>query len=273
MAEPRTREAIAVEYQHARRANVGPAMARFQNEEACFVLLTVLSHLAEDPSSFIHDVAIKGGILMAGELGSPRMSADIDATVGRQKRVDAERVIREVRAAGQEFNVRSVDGPGRTAGGEVIPLRFDSLTDGGTAKIEVSVREDLVFAVRDAVFDVSDLGLAIFSVPALAKVELVAEKIRTLVQRAQPRDLFDLRLYLVDSGWHLDARELRQAVDAKLAITRHKRWKLGLWAGHLDEIGALWTGTLESWVPPDRLPTFDDAVADVSARLRELGLQ
>lgn len=272
MADPRTRVAIAADYQAARRTGDGPAMARFQNEEACFVLLTVLSKLAESETSFIHEVAIKGGILMAGELQSPRMSADIDATTGRQKRVDSERVIREVTTAGREFNVRAAGTPDRTPGGEVIPLRFDSLTNGGTAKIEVSIREDLVFAVRDAVFDVSDLGIETFSVPALAQVELVAEKIRTLVQRAQPRDLFDLRLYLVDSGWHLDRRELLEAVEAKLEITRHRRWKPGLWRSHLDEIEPLWTTTLETWVPPDRLPTFDDAVADVARRLRELGL-
>jgi predicted nucleotidyltransferase component of viral defense system len=103
-------------------------------------------------------------------------------------------------------------------------------------------------------------------------VELVAEKVRTLIQRAQPRDLFDLRLYLVDSGWHLDGRELRKAVEAKLEITRHDRWKPGLWRSHLDEIEALWTTTLQVWVPPDRMPTFDEAVADVARRLRELGL-
>ncbi len=272
MAELRTREAIAVEYQAARRVHDGPAMGRFQNEEACLVLLIVLARVAGDPTSFIHQIAIKGGILMVGELGSPRMSADIDATAGFQKRIDSASVIRQLRAAGREFNLRSVGAPERTTGGEVIPLRFDSLTDGGTARIEVSVREDLVFPVRDAVFDVSRLGLTAFSVPALAKVELVAEKVRALVQRAQPRDLFDLRLYLVDSGWHLDPRELRLAVDAKLEITRHKRWKAEFWRSHLAEIEQLWTTTLESWVPPDRLPTFDEAVADVARRLRELGL-
>jgi predicted nucleotidyltransferase component of viral defense system len=174
-------------------------MARFQNEEACLVLLTVLERLASDPASFIHGVAIKGGILMAGELHSPRASADIDATSGVQKRIDAEIVVREIRRAGREFNVRQDREPERTPGGSIVHLRFDSLTDAGTAKVEVSVREDLVFAVRDAVFNLADLGLAPFSIPALAEVELVSEKLRALVQRAQPRDLFDLRLYLIDS--------------------------------------------------------------------------
>ncbi len=247
-------------------------MARFQNEEACLVLLTLLERLAADDASFIHRVAVKGGIVMAGELRSPRVSADIDATSGRHKRVDAEVVVREIRRAGREFNMRQEREPERTTGGSVIHLRFDSLTDAGAAKVELSVREDLVFAVRDAVFNLADLGLETFSIPALAEVELVAEKLRALVQRAQPRDLFDLRLYLVESGWHLEPNELRTCVDRKLALTKHKKWRVALWRTHLDEIEALWDATLSEWVHPDRLPPFTRAVADVSRRLRELRL-
>jgi predicted nucleotidyltransferase component of viral defense system len=272
MAEPRGRQAIAADYRAARATQDSPAMARFQNEEACLVLLTLLERLAADYSTFIHRVAIKGGILMAGELRSPRASADIDATSGHQKRIDAETIAREVRRAGREFGVREDREPDWTPGGVVVHLRFDSLTDGGTAKIEVSVREDLVFAVRDALFDLSDLGLAPFSLPALAEVELVAEKIRTLVQRAQPRDLFDLCLYLTDSGWHLDPAELRQSLDRKLGLTRHDRWRRGLWRIHLDEIAPLWEITLVEWVPPERLPSFEEAVAEVARGLHRLGL-
>ena len=136
----------------------------------------------------------------------------------------------------------------------------------------MSVREDLVFAVRDAVFNLGDLGLAPFSIPALSKVALVAEKLRTLVQRAQPRDLFDLRLYLVESGWHLDPADLMMCVDRKLALTKHKKWRVGLWRTHLEEIEPLWESTLSEWVPPDRLLPFDQAVADLARKLRELRL-
>jgi predicted nucleotidyltransferase component of viral defense system len=268
--QARTRDDIASDYQAARAGNDRRAMARYQNEEACLVLLTLMERLAADGSSFIHDVAVKGGILMAGELRSPRMSADIDVTSGRQRRIDSGRVISDVRTAGREYNVRLDGAPRRTMGGEVIDLAFDSLTDGGTAKIEISVREDLVFAVRDAVFNVSDLGLTPFMVPALAEVELVAEKIRTLVQRAQPRDLYDLHLYLTDSGWHFEPRELREAIDAKLKTTRYDRWKPGLWQNHLAEIETNWRTTLEEWVAPDLVPDFTECVADVERRLREL---
>jgi predicted nucleotidyltransferase component of viral defense system len=209
---------------------------------------------------------------MAGELRSPRTSADIDLTAGYLKRIDPDRVIREVREAGRQFSVRADGEPERTAGGEVIRFSFESLTDGGTAKLEISIRENLVFAVRDAVFDVSDLGLTPFTLPALAKVELVAEKLRALVQRAQPRDLFDLRLYLTESGWHLDRRELEQAIEAKLRTTRHKRWRGDLWRIHLAEIEELWLPTLTEWIEPDRIPAFEETVDAVARRLHELRL-
>lgn len=272
MAEPRTIEAIARDYQAARDAGDHDGMARFQNQEACLVLLTVLERLASNPGSFIHEVALKGGILMAGELRSPRTSADVDLTSGHLKRVDPDRVIEEIREAGRQFRVRADRQPERTPGGEIIHLSFDSLSDGGTAKMEISVRENLVFAVRDAIFDVSDLGLAPFTLPALAKVELVAEKLRALVQRAQPRDLFDLRLYLTESGWYLDRRELAKAVEVKLRTTRHKRWRGDLWKTHLAEIEELWFPTLTEWIEPDRIPDFEEAVDAVARRLHELRL-
>jgi len=272
MAEPRTRRAVAEDYQAARAVGDAAAMRRFQNEEACLVLLVVLGRLAADPGSFIHEVVLKGGILMAGELRSPRSSADIDATTGRHRRIEPGRLVEELRHAGREFNLRQDGGADRTPGGTIVHVRFDSLTDAGSAKLEVSVREDPVLAVRDALFDMAELGIAPFTLPALAEVELVAEKLRTLVQRAQARDLFDLRLYLVDSGWHLDPADLRMAVDAKLAITRHRRWRPGLWRANLDEIEPAYESTMTGWVDPAVLPPFDELVRDVARRLRELRL-
>ena len=272
MADHRAQEEIAADYRRAREAGDAHAMRRFQNEESCYVLLGLLERLAAEGSSFIHRVALKGGILMAGELHSPRTSADIDATTGHIEPLDPDQVARDLRVAGRRFNLRPEGGVERTAGGLVFHLRFDSLTDAGSAKLEVSAREDLAFAVRDAYFDVSALGLTPFQAPAVAQVELVAEKLRTLVQRSQPRDLFDLRFYLVESGWHLNARDLRVAVDAKLAITRHRRWRPGLWRNNLDLIRNLWHETLVSWIDPNQIPRFDDALEDVARRLKELHL-
>ena len=181
MADARDRGAIANDYRSARDRGDAAAMRRYQNEEACFVLLAILGHLAANDRSFVHEIALKGGILMAGELRSARSSADIDATTGQGRRIDPDRAVADLRRAGREFGVRLDGEPDRTLGGLIVHFRFESLTDAGTAKLEVSVREDLIFAVREAFFDVSDLGLQPFTVPALAQVELVVEKLRALV--------------------------------------------------------------------------------------------
>jgi len=272
MADARDRQAIATDYRVARDRSDAAAMRRYQNEEACFVLLAILERLAADHRSFIHEIALKGGILMAGELRSARSSADIDATTGHGRRIDPDRVVADLRRAGREFGIRLDGEPDRTMGGLIVHFRFDSLTDAGTAKLEVSVHEDLVFAVRDAFFDVSDLGLQPFTVPAVAQVELVAEKLRALVQRAQPRDLFDLHLYLTESGWHLDPAELRKAVDAKLAITRYKQWKPGLWRSNVEAMRAAWEKTMLAWVEPGRLPSIEEVIEGVAGQLRSLRL-
>jgi len=272
MADRRTLAQIETAFRDARLAGDRPAMARLRNEETCVVLLTLLGRLAVDESTFIHDVALKGGILMAGELGSPRVSADIDATTGEMRRMDPDRIVDDLRTIGRDLDIRQREAPTRTPGGTIVHLSFRSSTDGGVAKLEVSVREDLVFAARDAFFDVDDLGIGTYDLPALAEVEIVAEKIRTLVQRAQPRDLFDLRLQLLESGWHLDPADLRKAVDVKLLITRYKRWTAGLWREHLDEIEPLWETVLQDWVEPARIPDFDATVSAVARRMRDLRL-
>lgn len=272
MVKRRTLDLIEQGFLEARQAGDRAAMARLRNEEACVVLLTLLSRLAADDTTFVHDVALKGGILMAGELRSPRVSADIDATTGAMRRMDPERIVDDLRRHGRDFDVRRHGEDTRTPGGTIVHLSFASHTDGGTAKLEVSVREDLVFAVRDAFFDVSDLGIDAFTLPAVAQVEIVAEKLRTLVQRAQPRDLFDLRLQLTDAGWCLDPAQLHEAVDAKLSITRYGRWKPRLWQNHLDEIKADWEAVLQEWIEPEHIPSFDETVTVVGRCLRELRL-
>ncbi|HUQ78829.1 MAG TPA: hypothetical protein VM427_08190 [Patescibacteria group bacterium] len=79
-------------------------------------------------------------------------------------------------------------------------------------------------------------------------------------------------VYLVDSGWHLDPDDLRQAVEANLSITRHKRWRPALWRTNLGEIEDAWETTMAAWLEPERLPPFDRVVAEVARRLRSLRL-
>jgi hypothetical protein len=102
MADARDRQAIAGDYRAARDRSDAAAMRRYQNEEACFALLAIRERLAADDRSFVHEIALKGGILMAGELRSARSSSDIDATTGQGRRIDPDRVVADLRRAGRD---------------------------------------------------------------------------------------------------------------------------------------------------------------------------
>lgn len=61
-------------------------------------------------------------------------------------------------------------------------------------------------------------------------------------------------------------------MDAKLAITRHKRWRADLWRSHLEDIETVWETTMAAWIEPARLPPFEQVVNDVAYRLRSFRL-
>ncbi|PZR63373.1 MAG: hypothetical protein DLM71_05600 [Chloroflexi bacterium] len=61
-------------------------------------------------------------------------------------------------------------------------------------------------------------------------------------------------------------------MQVKLAITRHRRWRSGLWRSNLGEIEAAWEATMAAWVDPESLPPFDRVVSEVARRLRSLRL-
>ena len=59
MAEQRTREAIATDYQAARGRGDAAAMRRYQNEEACFVLLALSNLLVVIDRLVLPDVSLR----------------------------------------------------------------------------------------------------------------------------------------------------------------------------------------------------------------------
>ena len=61
-------------------------------------------------------------------------------------------------------------------------------------------------------------------------------------------------------------------MDAKLPITKYRKWKAGLWRNHLSAIETNWRAVLEEWIEPDWIPDFDETVEVVARRMRELGL-
>lgn len=245
---------------------------RLLQEETALVLLDLLRQLSQDESSFVHSLALKGGALMLGELGSPRFSADLDFTRGyRATGVDPDGMEDDLQRSGRAYAVRVVDAQ-RNRYSVVLTLTYQSQCTGGKqpSKVEVSLRENPVVALRRAEIDPTRWGLEPFSVVALDVHDLVAEKLRTLYQRSQPRDLYDTWFYLTKSGMHLDPGTLGDALDAKFAITRAGRYRDGAWREHLDEIEAAWDETLGNILEREEVPPFDEVVREVASALGRL---
>jgi hypothetical protein len=55
-------------------------------------------------------------------------------------------------------------------------------------------------------------------------------------------------------------------------LTRYHRWRPGLWRNNIDAIKEAWEDSLVSWIDPQRLPTFNAVLDEVTRRLRELQL-
>lgn len=271
----RTADTIASEYRQALRDDANDAARHLLQEEAALVLLDILGHLSDDRSSFVHEVALKGGALMLGELGSPRFSSDLDFTRGyRASGVDPDSMTDEIERCGRAYAFRVIDVQ-RNRYSVVLMLTYQSRCTGSRqpSKVEVSLREDPVAAVRQAEIDPTRWGLAPFSVNALDPHDLVAEKLRTLYQRAQPRDLYDTWFYLHKSGFHLDPLTLRLALDAKFKVTRIGKYRDGAWCEHLDEIAGVWDVTLSAVLDRSDILVMDDAVNAIASRLAALRIR
>lgn len=275
MRATRAASAIAADYRSSLEAKDAGKSVVLLQEEAALVLLTILANLSADPKSFIHRVALKGGALMLGELGSPRFSADLDFTRGHQAGgIELAEISDDLERGGRPYAVRSVDAQ-RNRYSIVVTMTYQSLCLGARqpSKVEISLREDPVVPLREASIDATRWGIAPFAVHALDPHDLVAEKIRTLFQRAQPRDLYDTWFYLTKSDFHLSPATLRGALDRKFQLTRLGRYRESAWRAHLEEIELTWEPTLLGVLHPDQIPDFSTVSSEVDAALRGLRIQ
>jgi len=265
---------LVADYRVASQASDTGAMRRLETQEASVVLISMLAALSEDPSSFVHRVALKGGVLMLAELGSPRFSTDLDFTYAKHgdAAVDPADIADDLRRAGASFGLR-VQAASRSRFGVLIEATYVSRCLGRAVptKAEISLRENLVFGLREAYVDGEPYGLTAFSVPALDYHDLVAEKLRALSQRAQPRDLYDLWFYLCQAKLPLVGPRFEQAVQAKFTITGQKRYSREPWRKHLDAVRAQWNSTL-SMALGESVPDFDACVTQVGRALKVLGV-
>jgi predicted nucleotidyltransferase component of viral defense system len=157
--------------------------------------LALLAVMASIQDTFGDRVIFKGGSVLRFAWGATRTSADTDSTMTNPARTpvtpDSMREAIEGAAAGQFLQIRAPSAP---ATANKYSLDFDGVSFDcagvrGTLSVETSYREDVQLEALPR--EIGDPYFDPFVVSTMRPVEMAAEKLRTLAQRARGTDLAD----------------------------------------------------------------------------------
>lgn len=217
-----------------------------------------LRHAAEAPLTF------KGGTCLRIAYGSPRYSEDLDFNADGREREALNHLQAAARSLG-DYGVRAevVRRPSREGLAAILraegPLYTGDPRSRAGIRLEVSLRHEAVvseeaFVPRTPYPDVPQLVLRV-----LSKDHLLAEKVRALLVRGKPRDLYDVHWLLVRGV--TASRELQ---DRKMGLYRRRFTISGLETG-IASARQAWTRDLEPLL--GQVPPFEAVADEVRARL------
>jgi len=220
-----------------------------------------LRHVARTPLAF------KGGTCLRVVHGSPRYSEDLDFNADG----DAGSALEHLWAAAHrlaDYGVKAelVRRPSRDGLAVLLraegPLYTGDPRSRAGIRVEVSLRHEAVaveeaFVSRTPYADVPQLVLR-----ALTTDHLLAEKVRALLIRGKPRDLYDVHFLLVRG-----VTPSRKLLDLKLSLYRRRFTASGLDKG-IASARRTWTRDLDPLL--GQVPPADAIASDVRARLRKV---
>lgn len=202
------------------------------------------------------EFAFKGGTALRLVYGGNRYSEDLDFN-GPPEVAALEALWGEV-VAGLE--VYGVGAEARNAWASDVGYSFDvsfrgPLYDGrdrskGKVRVDVNRRQEEVETHRELVASEYD-DVRPFVITALSLEHLLAEKVRALIVRGKPRDLYDLWL-LLRRGIKLD----RALIERKLALYG-MRWDRAVLEQALERVQADWERDLRPLLP--QFVSYEDA--------------
>lgn len=228
--------------------------------ERDYVQHLILRHAAREPFAF------KGGTCLRIAHGSPRYSEDLDFNAPGADAAYAH--LQEAVLRLGDYGIRATVERRPSPGGLSARVRFAGpLFEGtdrsrGTIRMEISVRGERVkveevFVPRTPYADVPQLVLRCLNLE-----HLFAEKVRALLVRGQPRDLYDVH-YLLGRG----ARSPRALLDAKMQLYGRTFSARALDRG-IRKAGSAWKSHLEPLL--GMLPPYDVVARDVRSGLRAM---
>lgn len=189
------------------------------------LLVTIAGVLS---NGFPAQLCFKGGFILRHVLGQRRLSIDIDATRHNppEHKLSSEEVAKVVAGAARVLAFKvTVKAPSTDSG---RGLDFDSIRyvgpcgTSGAVAVEVSYREAVQLAPLSRT--IGPPFYEPFPIPTMQDSEMVAEKVRTLIQRRRPSDLGDLAYLYTSTLAEVDDEVVRRVLPEKLKLVRSGNW-------------------------------------------------
>lgn len=243
-----------------------------RTQERDYVLAWLLAGVANQDMGLV----FKGGTcLRRCYIRDYRYSEDLDFTLpeGPASVTAAEAVSAWCRFVGEEAGIRADAAPDDALGARRAWVSFTgplAARRDRAIKVDLADDEEIVEAIarRPLLSEYSDLPDGKYEVPAYALAEIWAEKVRSLMQRAEPRDAYDLAA-LAALDEHLPA-EARAVFERKARAKGIDPADLG---GRLDArektLARHWDGRLRDQVL--EVPAFEATWRQVRRVLRQAG--
>lgn len=164
-----------------------------------------LSFLSEEPEVTL---IFKGGTALQKSYGLPRFSVDLDFT--STSKISSYALMKSISEKIEHFGYPNQLGETKTLGETFIlkingPLSSASPMSVAKLQIEISYRESLLLTPLLRKVSPSYRDLKLYTLKVMAEEEILAEKIRAIITRNKPRDVFDLHFLLSKSvNFNLD---------------------------------------------------------------------
>ncbi|MBI3971546.1 MAG: nucleotidyl transferase AbiEii/AbiGii toxin family protein [Chloroflexi bacterium] len=232
--------------------------------EKDFVLTEIIHAYAAGP--YGDALVLKGGQALRHIYGSPRFSKDVDYIARR--RIEFADLMDALNIRYPRLQL-PVEPAGRTSSGlHIEPVEYRGpLGQLDNVEIEVSFRRDLALEPQRVTY--RSLLREPFDVLVMDLNEMVAEKLRAMYQRGNPRDLYDLWFIFTRLAGSVDAGTVARLVPGKFRPPLVRGgWDRSRLFARMDEERHTWDDALDALAPDH--PTFGEARATVERATRFL---
>jgi hypothetical protein len=201
------------------------------------------------------ELVFKGGTCLYKLYKLSRFSEDLDFTLTKRIDIDeaVKEAIRKLRFLGVSGHVKEVKKSSREINFRLLfrgPLYRGGRQGLCFIPLNINLRERVILPPERAAISPIYREIPSFTVFSMRAEEILAEKVRAILTRDKPRDIYDL-WFLLEKGIQPDLK----LVNRKIAAHR-MRFNPEKFAKRIDEMAKLWRIDLKNLVIGD-LPEFE----------------